>query len=124
MEPKRFIKSVFISGHSKTRLNEFAHILLGTILLFFIALTMMSCAEKSGHLKTQEWVGHHRDELTTLRGLPSHEAPLADGRRSLVYQRQGGPVNHTRDRCRTVFITDSKGIILGAGDYSCSSMPK
>ena len=90
MDPKRVIKSAFISGPSKTLLNEFAHILLGTILMFLIALTMISCAEKLGHLKTQEWVGHHRDELTTLRGLPSHEAPLGDGRRSLVYRDKVG----------------------------------
>ena len=93
MEPKRFIKSVFISSHSQTLMNEFMHILPGTILMFVIALTMTSCAEKSGHIKTQEWVGHHRDELTTLRGrrwLNQVSTELGEGQPRLSATRWAG----------------------------------
>ena len=119
MEAQRYAKGIFLSSHSQTLMNEFMHIRLGTLLMVVIGITMISCAGNSGHIKTQDWVGHHRDELTTLRGLPSHEAPLAHGGRSLVYQQHGGPANQRRTRCRTVFITDSKGMILGAGEYPC-----
>ncbi len=120
MEAQRYTQGIFISSHSQTLMKEFMHILLGTLLMVGIGVTMISCAGNSGHIKkTQDWVGHHRDELTTLRGLPSHEAPLAHGGSSLVYQQQGGSAKQRRSHCRTVFITDSKGIILGAGDYSC-----
>ena len=127
--------------------NEVCHILLASILIFLLGSTMISCAkisdlintpqiksaenldksktpeieraDKARNIKTKEWVGHHRDELATRRGLPSHEARLAHGGRSLVYQQQGGSGNQRNPRCRTVFITDAQGIIQAAADYAC-----
>jgi len=98
--------------------NTFGHLLV-PILLFLLGATMISCAENSGKFKTQDWVGHHRDELATRQGPPSHEARLAHGGRSLVYQQQGGVAKQRHHRCRTVFITDSQGIIQAAANYSC-----
>jgi hypothetical protein len=120
MEAQRYSKSLVLSSHSQTLMSACLHILLGTLLIVVIGVTMISCTGNSDHSKkAHDWVGHHRDELTALRGQPSHEAPLAHGGRSLVYQRQGGPVNQRRARCRTVFITDAKGIIQSAGEYPC-----
>jgi hypothetical protein len=119
VEAHRYSKGILLSSHSQTLMNQLMHILLGTFLTVVIGVTMLSCAGNSGHIKTKDWVGHHRDELTTLRGLPSHEAPLGHGGRSLVYQQHGGPANQRRTRCRTVFITDAKGMILEAGEYPC-----
>ena len=114
--------------------NAFWHILLVPILLFLLGATMISCAENSDNkiktpvinsagnsrkIKTQDWVGRHRDELATRQGPPSHEARLAHGGRSLVYQQQAGPPNQRHPHCRTVFITDSQGIIQAAANYSC-----
>ena len=76
-------------------------------------------ADKARTIKTKEWVGHHRAELATRRGPPSHEAPLAHGGRSLVYQQQRGSGNQRHPRCRTVFITDAQGMIQAAADYAC-----
>ena len=76
-------------------------------------------ADKARTIKTKEWVGHHREELATRRGPPSHEAPLAHGGRSLVYQQQRGSANQRHPRCRTVFITDAQGMIQAAADYAC-----
>ena len=119
MEAQRYTKGIFLSSYAHTLMRACMHILLGTLLTVVIGVTMISCAGTSGRMNTKDWVGHHRDELTTVRGLPSQEAPLAQGGRSLVYQQQGGPTNQRRARCRTVFITDSKGMILGAGEYPC-----
>lgn len=119
MEAQRYTQGIFPSSHSQTFMKECMHILLGALLIVVIGVTMMSCAGNSAHMNTQDWVGHHRDELTTLRGLPSDEAPLPHGGSSLVYQQQGGSANQRRTRCRTVFNTDAKGIILGAGEYHC-----
>jgi hypothetical protein len=113
--------------------NQFGHTLLVPILMFLLGSTLISCAKNSGEIKTQEiksagnsgkiktqdWVGHHRDELATRRGPPSNEARLAHGGRSLVYQQQEGSAKQRHNRCRSVFITDSQGIIQAAADYSC-----
>ena len=76
-------------------------------------------ADKAPNIKTKEWVGHHRDELATRQGPPSHEARLAHGGRSLVYQQQRGSPNQRHPHCRTVFITDAQGMIQAAADYAC-----
>ena len=58
-------------------MNQLMHILLGTVLTVVIGVSMLSCAGHSEHMNTKDWVGHHRDELTTLRGLPSRMADAA-----------------------------------------------
>ena len=73
-------------------------------------------ADKARTLQTKEWVGHHRVELATRWGPPSHEAPLAHGGRSLVYQQPRRSGNQKHPRCRTVFITDAQGMIQAAAD--------
>ena len=127
--------------------NEVGHILVVPLLLLLLASTISSCAkisdtthtqeikraensdtsttpeikraEKAPTIKTKEWVGHHRDELMTRRGPPSHEARLAHGGKSLVYQQPRGSPNQKHSHCRTVFITNAQGIIQAAADYAC-----
>ena len=119
METQGYTQGIFPSSHAQTPMKECMHIQLGFLLMVVTGVTMISCTGHSGHMNTKDWVGHHRDELTALRGLPSHEAPLAHGGRSLVYQQHGALAHQRHARCRTVFTTDSKGMIQGAGEYPC-----